>query len=316
MAGIIETAFNTGQTLYAHVRSRSGQVWNGAAFEAYNSANWSTYDIALTEDSSSGYYKATFPAAISASKYTVLIYLQAGGSPTLGDPLVGSGSIVWDGTAEEIGVIQSLIDVNLNRLIAVTAASTPATVGSYIDLIMNKNGSQTFDPTTDSLEALRDSGSGPTAAQIADAVWDENLSASEHATANSTGERLRAIDEKLPTGTISDFDETANSVNLNPSQTSVTIGTVNALGTQAKADVNAEVVDVFRTDTLSELASGAPTATPTLATAVTLLYMALRNKATESASEFKIYNNSGTAICKATVSDSGVEFTREQLGAP
>jgi len=66
--------------------------------------------------------------------------------------------------------------------------------------------------------------------------------------ASSVFERVAAIDDKLPTGTISDFDESANNVivgtnndktgySLSADQSGVTIGTVNALGTQAKTDV-------------------------------------------------------------------------------
>jgi hypothetical protein len=45
-------------------------------------------------------------------------------------------------------------------------------------------------------------------------------------TANSINERVKAIDDKLPSGTISDFDESSNNVDLNADQSSVTIGTV------------------------------------------------------------------------------------------
>lgn len=48
-------------------------------------------------------------------------------------------------------------------------------------------------------------------------------------TANSINERVKAIDDKLPSGTISDFDETSNDVNLVADQSGVTIGTVNAV---------------------------------------------------------------------------------------
>jgi hypothetical protein len=44
--------------------------------------------------------------------------------------------------------------------------------------------------------------------------------------------------------------------------------------------------------------------------------MALRNKQTQTASELAIYNNAGTKIAKATVSDNGVTFQKENFGAP
>ena len=131
-------------------------------------------------------------------------------------------------------------------------------------------------------------------------------------TANSIYERVKAIDDKLPSGTISDFDESANNVNLGASQTGVTIGTVNALGSTAQGQVNDQVLDVLATDTVSEL-SAIPAATPTMRQILMLLYMAIRNKRTASTSEEKIYNASGSAIATAVVSDSGVTFTKENF---
>jgi len=48
----------------------------------------------------------------------------------------------------------ALADVDLDHLIQVTAGAEKATIGSYLDKIMNKDGSQTFDPVTDSLEMV------------------------------------------------------------------------------------------------------------------------------------------------------------------
>jgi len=96
-------------------------------------------------------------------------------------------------------------------------------------------------------------------------------------------------------------------------QSAVTIGTVNALGTQAKADVNAEVVDGLGVDVISELAQGQPPTTPTIKQALMLLYMALRNEFTSSATELKIRNNAATVIAKSTQSDSGSIYTREKM---
>ncbi len=56
----------------------------------------------------------------------------------------------------------ALIDIRLDELINVLASPTTPTIGSFIDRIMNKDGSQTFSPAADSLEAIRDRG---------DAAW-------------------------------------------------------------------------------------------------------------------------------------------------
>lgn len=101
MAGEIEIAYGTtGRTLYAVVRSSTGTVWNtaGAAFEAFNAANWADYDIALTEQGASGYYVGTFPAA-TAGVYNVEARDRAGGSPAVTDAVAGAGAVEWDGSA-------------------------------------------------------------------------------------------------------------------------------------------------------------------------------------------------------------------------
>ena len=79
----------------------------------------------------------------------------------------------------------ALADANLDH-IAGTATGIPAIpAGTYLDQIMD-DGTAVYDRTTDSLQAIADSSSGdPTAAAIADAVWDE--AASGHVGAGTFG---------------------------------------------------------------------------------------------------------------------------------
>jgi len=135
-------------------------------------------------------------------------------------------------------------------------------------------------------------------------------------TENSINERVKAIDDKLPSGVISDFDETANSVNLAANQSGATVGTVNNLGTNAKAHVNAEVADVLKVDTLPEQAAGAPPSTPTVFQAIWYLFARMINKQTSTDSEEAIFNGSGTKVAKATVTTDGVTTTKEKMEAP
>lgn len=104
MSAIIESVLNTGVLAYAIIRDSTGLVWNGTNFESYNSANWSTYAVNMTEQSLSGYYKAAFPSAINNGKYTFIVYQ---GSPaTAGDPAVDRGTMDWDGSNENyLGII-------------------------------------------------------------------------------------------------------------------------------------------------------------------------------------------------------------------
>lgn len=88
---------DSGRTLYVQIRDLSGFVYNGSAFEAYNAANWTTYDIAMTEQGASTIYTMTFPS-ISAGQYSVIAFEQAGGAPAQGDFVVASADVTWDGS--------------------------------------------------------------------------------------------------------------------------------------------------------------------------------------------------------------------------
>lgn len=79
-----------------------------------------------------------------------------------------------------------------------------------------------------------------------------------------------------------------------------------------KADINGEVSDVLKIDTISEQAQGVPTATPTFEEALMYVYMALRNKIDVTASFKEFHNDSGTVIWKKALSDDGSTFTEAE----
>lgn len=87
-------------TLYAHLRNQAGLIWDGSAFETYASGSYADYDLAMTEQGDSGVYLANFPSTITtAGTYEYYVYLQAGGSPAEGDPVIGTGKVDWTGIA-------------------------------------------------------------------------------------------------------------------------------------------------------------------------------------------------------------------------
>lgn len=251
----------TGYTAYSHIRKTSdGTVWNGSSWESWNAANWATYSITITEQTSSGYYQGTFPAGITDDDaYFIATYGQVGGSPAVGDSPIAQDLYKFDGT-------------NLYNQVSLTA-QMKSDVLSQVQLAFN------------------------TAVPVSP-------------TADSIYERIKAIDDRLPSGNISGFDPTTDGVNLNASQTGVTIGQVNALGTAALASIASEISDALRSDTIAEL-SGVPSSTPNIAAALMFIYMALRNKRTASTSQEKVYNAAGSTIATASVSDSGSEYTKE-----
>jgi hypothetical protein len=81
-------------------------------------------------------------------------------------------------------------------------------------------------------------------------------------------------------------------------------------------DLDATIVAAVNTalDTaIAELSVAAPTATPTIRTALMLLYMAKRNAGTSTATTRTVKNNAGTTICTAPVSDDGTTLNQGKL---
>jgi len=100
VAGELQATFPTGATLYAVLRNGAGAVWNGSSFDATPTAGeWTTYDIALAEDGTTGLYRGTMPAVASGA-YGVSIHKQAGGSPATTDPVIGTIRVLWSGAAD------------------------------------------------------------------------------------------------------------------------------------------------------------------------------------------------------------------------
>lgn len=92
-------------------------------------------------------------------------------------------------------------------------------------------------------------------------------------------------------------------------------GSIGSLATQAKADVNTEVLDVLNTDTFAEPGQEAPGATVSLVKKIGYLYKFLRNKITQDATTLKVYaDDASTVDQKATVSDDGTTYTRGEIG--
>lgn len=97
MAGEIQLQYVTGKTVYAVIRNHFGQVWNtaGGAFEAFNASNYTDYDVALTEQGTTGVYAGDFPSAIVAGVYSLDFRERAGASPAQSDLAVGAGEYDW-----------------------------------------------------------------------------------------------------------------------------------------------------------------------------------------------------------------------------
>lgn len=90
-------------------------------------------------------------------------------------------------------------------------------------------------------------------------------------------------------------------------------GTIGSLAAQAKADVNAEVLDVMTVDTFAE-PSGVPAATSTLKDKVNFLCSYFRNKRTQTATTELWRNDADSAtLGTRTVSDDGTTMTKGKI---
>ena len=100
MANEIHVDYASGNTIYAVVRDGSGKVWHpaGQVFEDWGTSGHDAddYDISLA-DKSGDRYVGDFDANISAGRYTIQAFLQAGANPADSDDLVGSDEMIWRG---------------------------------------------------------------------------------------------------------------------------------------------------------------------------------------------------------------------------
>ncbi|MCX5647015.1 MAG: hypothetical protein NTZ17_20390 [Phycisphaerae bacterium] len=103
MANEIQADYASGNTLYAVIRNRSGQVWLPAqqTFENWGLGGHTAddYDLALTDRTGSRYI-GDFDPGLPSGDYCVQIFRQAGATPADGDMLVSSREILWTGTGE------------------------------------------------------------------------------------------------------------------------------------------------------------------------------------------------------------------------
>jgi len=173
---------------------------------------------------------------------------------------------------------------------------------------------------------------------IADQVWDE--AQADHVAAGSFGEIASEVASILDdTGTsgvvLANNAISASKVATNAfANTVFTTGYFNAINAEvdtaltdydaatgaevaalnnlSAADVNAEVVDVIRTDTVAEL-TGVPAATSTLADKVNWLFMLARNQLEQTSTTATLRaDNGATSVATAAVSDDATTAQRNE----
>jgi len=80
------------------------------------------------------------------------------------------------------------------------------------------------------------------------------------------------------------------------------------------ANINAQAVDALATDTYAEPAQGTPAATVSLAAKINYLYKAWRNRHTQTATQYSVYNDDAVTVDhKATFSDDATTADRGEV---
>lgn len=228
-------------TAYFVVRNSSGQYWYTVtpAFEAYNAAHWTDYDVALAQDGSSQNYTGTFPSAITTGVYQLSAYAQSGGSPSVGDVLIGTdGRFEWSGTA--IVSLDSRVKP-ADTVARVTLTDTATNTGTLA-------GAATVVLTDASLTAAKFGTGAITAASIADGAIDAATFAADvdaEILSYLVDDATRIDASSLNTATVT----TIPAILVDTAEIGAAGAGLTALATQASVDVIDGNVDGILVDT-------------------------------------------------------------------
>jgi hypothetical protein len=103
MANEIYANYESGNTLYAIIRNKAGEVWyaNGQVFESWGTDGRDAADYSINLiDKGGSLYMCDFDESVPPGKYYIQIFLQAGAEPDNGDNLANKGEIIWSGTGQ------------------------------------------------------------------------------------------------------------------------------------------------------------------------------------------------------------------------
>ena len=110
MSNELRGATSIGETCYALVFDKSGNLWNGSIFEVLAPADYDDYVNSLTEVGSTGIYLGDFPIAITSSgTYEYFVKRQQGASPAEDDPICNTGKVDWTGSSAISGGAGSML---------------------------------------------------------------------------------------------------------------------------------------------------------------------------------------------------------------
>ena len=163
---------------------------------------------------------------------------------------------------------------------------------------------------------------GGTATLKADVIKILGTATATPATAGILDVNVKNIDNDAASasGTVTFPNATlASTTNITGGVTTTVTNLTNAptsgdLTATMKTSVNTEVVDALNVDTYAEPGQGAPAATTTLAAKLNYLYKVWRNKKTQTATTYSLFNDDAATVDqKATVSDDGTTATKGEV---
>ncbi len=263
---------------------------NGGAYVDRASATVPTYDamgdynveLDMTDTDTLGVLKIIFEEAATC----LPVWEEFMVVPTnVWDSLFGSDKLEVDVT-QLAGVIQSLTDLK-------DFADT-----GY-DPAANKVQGVVLCDTVTSNSDMRGTDSAGTAANLA--------------TVDTVVDAIKAVTDLLPdAGALNDLATIL--ADTGELQADDVPGLIAALNDLSAAEVNTEVVDVLKVDTIAQLAQQAPPAAPTFEEAFMYLYQYFRNKMEQTSSEISMYDDAGTTvIAKASKSDDTTTYTKGEF---
>jgi len=129
----------------------------------------------------------------------------------------------------------------------------------------------------------------------------------------AAGAGLTALATQASVNTIDDFLDTEIAAIVTAVVTDIP-ALIAALNNLSAAAVNAEMVDALNVDTYAQPGQGTPAATTTIRLMLAYLYKAYRNRHTQTASEYDLYNDDAVTVDqKAAVSDDATTFDRGEV---
>ena len=130
--------------------------------------------------------------------------------------------------------------------------------------------------------------------------------------ARLTATRVGYLDKLNITGNVANQGSVDTIDDFLDTEIASIISSIAALNNISGSDVLSQVNTALNT-AISELGVAAPSATPTMRTGLMLLYMALRNRSTTTATVQTIQNDAGATIASGAVSDDGTTFTKGEF---